>query len=482
MDPGEKKLMDALIRVCDDLAWDRPADPDELFALTRETPGAEEFSRLAESFGMMLVKLDARDMERDSLVEELKTRMRELEEARELLARRNDFLQRQVSETWNRPFLGKSPAVERVVKIALDMAKRPINTMILGPTGSGKEVMAKMIFFNSPRREREFVAVNCSAIPDTLFESEMFGIEKGVATGVTQRKGLVEESSGGTLFLDEVGDMALEHQAKLLRVLEEHEVVRVGGHKPIPLDLHVISATNADIREAVKTRRFREDLYYRLNVLELHLPPLRERGDDVLLLARDFLQRHAARLGRPRMTLSPEADAALMAYPWPGNVRELNNEMERTASLAPELTVRRGDLSERVRNYRPVPVSEAAQESAEPPRPPAAPPLAQAQPFLPSPALPETGYPAVPPASFPTGSLGAPWGGAGPDQGGPQAAARGNWAGGGATRHTDQTVLDALAASGGNKTRAAKILGLSREGLRKRLMKIETGIADGSGN
>ncbi|MDR1312825.1 MAG: sigma 54-interacting transcriptional regulator, partial [Deltaproteobacteria bacterium] len=312
MDPGEKTLLDALIRVCDDLAWDRKTDPDELFELTRAVPGGEGFSRLAESFGLMLVKLEARAIERDNLMKELKGRMRELEVAREMLARRNDFLQRTVSETWNRPFLGKSPVVEKVVKTALSMAQRPINTMILGPTGSGKEVMAKMIFFNSPRREKEFVAVNCTAIPDTLFESEMFGIEKGVATGVNQRKGLIEESSGGTLFLDEVGDMAPENQAKLLRVLEEHEVMHVGGHKTIPVDLHVISATNSDIRAAVAARRFREDLFYRLNVLELVLPPLCERGDDVLLLARDFLQKHAARLGRARMTLTHEADAQLM--------------------------------------------------------------------------------------------------------------------------------------------------------------------------
>ncbi|MDR1081869.1 MAG: sigma-54 dependent transcriptional regulator [Deltaproteobacteria bacterium] len=460
MDPGEKKLLDALIRVCDDLAWDRKADPDELFELTREVPGGEGFSRLAEAFGMMLVKLEARAMERDNLVVELKGRMTELEEARELLARRNDFLQRTVSETWNRPFLGKSPVVEKVVRTALSMAQRPINTMILGPTGSGKEVMAKMIFFNSPRREKEFVAVNCTAIPDTLFESEMFGIEKGVATGVSQRKGLIEESSGGTLFLDEVGDMAPENQAKLLRVLEEHEVMHVGGHKPIPVDLHVISATNSDIREAVKTRRFREDLFYRLNVLELVLPPLCERGDDVLLLARDFLQKHAARLGRARMTLTPEADAQLMLYPWPGNVRELNNEMERSASLAPELLVKKEDLSERIRAWTPTLALQAPAQPA-----PSAPLSA-----------PQTGPAQVPAAvqfqPVPGSSGMHPSGGDGRGAEAGHAFGHSEWSG---PRHTDQMVLDALAQSGGNKTRAAKLLGLTREGLRKRMKKMEAG-------
>ncbi|MDR3153540.1 MAG: sigma-54 dependent transcriptional regulator [Deltaproteobacteria bacterium] len=471
MDPAEKKLMDALIRVCDDLAWDRPAAADELFALTREIPGGEvEFSRLAESFGMMLVKLEARLMERDGLVEELKARMRELEQAREHLARRNDFLQRTVSETWSRPFLGKSPAVEKVVKTALDMAKRPINTMILGPTGSGKEVMAKMIFFNSPRREREFVAVNCSAIPDSLFESEMFGIEKGVATGVNQRKGLIEESSGGTLFLDEVGDMAPENQAKLLRALEEHEVMRVGGHKPIPVDLLVISATNADIREAVRVRRFREDLFYRLNVLELALPPLRERGDDILLLARDFLSRHSARLGRGRMTLSPAADDALMAYPWPGNVRELNNEMERAASLAPELTVRREDLSDRIRGREPSLAAAAISPAVA-----SVPAFASAQAAVPA-AVPAS------PASAEAPPLPSAWPSLAPEPltGGPGKAilpdlpvSDGHKGYGSNVRHTDQTVLEAMASSGGNKSRAARLLGLTREGLRKRLKKLE---------
>ncbi|MDR1035400.1 MAG: sigma-54 dependent transcriptional regulator [Deltaproteobacteria bacterium] len=467
MDPGEKKLLDALIRVCDDLAWDRKSDQDELFELTREVPGGEGISRLAESFGMMLVKLDARAMERDNLVEELKGRMTELEQARELLARRNDFLQRTVSETWNRPFLGKAPVVEKVVRTALSMAQRPINTMILGPTGSGKEVMAKMIFFNSPRREREFVAVNCTAIPDTLFESEMFGIEKGVATGVSQRKGLIEESSGGTLFLDEVGDMAQENQAKLLRVLEEHEVMRVGGHKPIPVDLHVISATNADIREAVKAKRFREDLFYRLNVLELVLPPLCERGDDVLLLARDFLQKHAARLGRARMSLTPEADAQLMLYPWPGNVRELNNEMERAASLAPELTVKKADLSERIRGWTPplAPVE---------PGPVLATMLASGTGLVLPPGQNPVAYrPAAPVAPPPPGDPAY----ARHPEGDPHVFGHSDWAG---PRHSDQMVLDALAQSGGNKTRAAKLLGLTREGLRKRMKKMEAAEAEGT--
>jgi DNA-binding NtrC family response regulator len=414
-------VLELLTRLCEDLAWNRPTNEDELFRLTQETPEGGGYARLAEAFGLMLVRLKAKELERGKLMDELNGRLSELEQAREALSRRNIFLQKSVSETWNRPLLGKSEVIVKVIKTALEMAKRPINTMILGPTGSGKEVLAKMIFFNSTRSEKDFVAVNCSAIPATLFESEMFGIEKGVATGVSQRKGLIEEASGGTLFLDEVGDMTLENQAKLLRALEEREVMRVGGHKPVPVDLHVISATNANIWESVKEKRFREDLYYRLNVLELRLPPLSERREDILLLARHFLKKHAARLDREDMVLSEEAEAFLVGYSWPGNVRELNNEMERAASLSQGNVVGLEDLSERIRHWQdhnqtdPGPQKDLS-KSHEP--------------------------------SKAVGSL---------------------------RRNADQVILETLSRCGGNKTWAARELGMTREGLRKRLKKLEEG-------
>lgn len=189
------------------------------------------------------------------------------------------------------------------------------------------------------------MAVNCTAIPDSLFESEMFGIEKGVATGVSARRGLVEEASGGTLFLDELADMSLPNQAKLLRVLEEREVLRVGSARPVPVDIKVIAATNVDLRQAVARGRFREDLYYRLNVAELTLPPLRERGDDILLLARHLLAQHAHNMERAALTLAPATQQCLLAYDWPGNVRELSNEMERAAALTVDTVIRPSDLS-----------------------------------------------------------------------------------------------------------------------------------------
>ena len=231
---SEQAFLDTLINLCDDLAWGRPASEDRLFALTKEGAGPKNYVRLAEAFGMMLVKVESREYHRSQLIADLKTRNAELEEAHRLLAERNTHLMRTIQENYQtKKIVGQCEAMRKVIQLALTIARRPINTLILGPTGAGKEVIAKAIHFNSPRREGPFVAVNCTAIPDSLFESEMFGIEKGIATGVNARKGLIEEASGGTLFLDELADMTLPNQAKLLRVLEEREVLRVGSSKPV---------------------------------------------------------------------------------------------------------------------------------------------------------------------------------------------------------------------------------------------------------
>ncbi|MFQ9491267.1 MAG: sigma-54 factor interaction domain-containing protein [Bilophila wadsworthia] len=217
---SEQAFLDTLINLCDDLAWGRPASEDRLFALTKEGAGPKNYVRLAEAFGMMLVKVESREYHRSQLIADLKTRNAELEEAHRLLAERNTHLMRTIQENYQtKKIVGQCEAMRKVIQLALTIARRPINTLILGPTGAGKEVIAKAIHFNSPRREGPFVAVNCTAIPDSLFESEMFGIEKGIATGVNARKGLIEEASGGTLFLDELADMTLPNQAKLLRVL-----------------------------------------------------------------------------------------------------------------------------------------------------------------------------------------------------------------------------------------------------------------------
>ncbi len=346
---SEQAFLETLINLCDDLAWGRPANEDKLFALTREGSGPEDYVRLAEAFGMMLVKVESREYHRTQLIADLKARNMELQEAHRLLSERNTSLMRTLQENYQtKKIIGQCEAMRKIVRLALTIAHRPINTLILGPTGAGKEVIAKMIHFNSPRREGPFVAVNCTAIPDSLFESEMFGIEKGIATGVNARKGLIEEASGGTLFLDELADMTLPNQAKLLRVLEEREVLRVGSSKPVSVDIKIIAATNVDLEEAVRNGKFREDLYYRINVAEMRIPPLRERGDDILLLAQLFLERHCAYMGRPRLSLSPAVCRQLLQYGWPGNVRELNNEMERAASLTLGDRVELSDLSSRL--------------------------------------------------------------------------------------------------------------------------------------
>jgi transcriptional regulator with PAS, ATPase and Fis domain len=350
-DDSGKKMFLTLTKLCDDLAWDRPANEEELYALTRENAGPKDLVKLAEAFGLMLVKLEARKIDRENLIRALENRAKELEKARLILSERNSVLNQAIAETYNpRRLIGQCEAIRQVAALALSVARRPINTVILGPTGSGKEVVAKMIHFNSPRREKNFIAVNCAAIADTLFESEMFGIEKGVATGVERRRGLIEEASGGTLFLDEVADLSLANQVKLLRALEEREVMRVGSSRTIAVDLRVISATNVDLAQAVQEKKFREDLYYRLNVAEIRLPPLAERGDDVLILAKEFLARHSFRLERGDLSLSKEAIRAVQNYHWPGNVRELNNEMERAAALTACPVIGLEDLSEKLRS------------------------------------------------------------------------------------------------------------------------------------
>jgi DNA-binding NtrC family response regulator len=434
----EKKFLNTIISLCDDLAWGRPASEEQLFDLTRPEAGPADYVRLAEAFGMMLVKVEGREFHRDELIAELKARNTELEEIRALLDQRNRHLMQTVQDTYQpRRIIGSSEGIRRVVDLALSIARRPINTVILGPTGAGKEVVAKMLHYNSPRREGPFVAVNCTAIPENLFESEMFGIEKGAASGVGFRRGLVEEASGGTLFLDEVGEMSLPHQAKFLRVLEEQEVQRVGRNKPLSVDIKVIAATNVSLEEAVREGRFRSDLYYRISVAEIRLPPLCARGDDILLLAQHFLEEHCARMGRPRLILAAGAREVLLAYSWPGNVRELGNEMERAASLTVGDRVEAADLSPRITDSRRVAVAPLVTNISE--------------------------------ASGPACDAGA-FGGNGATPG------RRPLETGGADLNLQlverRAVTEALSRCSGNKTKAAELLGITREGLRKKLQRL----------
>jgi two-component system response regulator FlrC len=235
----------------------------------------------------------------------------------------------------DRSIVTADPRLEKLLEMARAVADSRATVLISGESGTGKELFARFLHENSARAGGPFVAVNCASLPEGLLESELFGHEKGAFTGAIARKqGRFELAHGGTILLDEVSEMAVNLQAKLLRVLQESEIDRVGGKRPVPVDVRVVATTNRDLKEHIAAGSFREDLYYRLNVIPLKVPALRERGGDVLLLAEHFLARYARENNRPGLKLSPEAKRVLAAQPWPGNVRELQNTMERAVLLA----------------------------------------------------------------------------------------------------------------------------------------------------
>jgi two-component system nitrogen regulation response regulator GlnG len=240
-----------------------------------------------------------------------------------------------ITESLQETIIGRSNAMQEVFKMIGRVSRSDAPVMITGESGSGKELVAGAIHKFSPRAKREFVAINITAIPDNLLESEIFGHEKGAFTGaMTQRIGRFEQCDGGTLFLDEIGDMPLAVQSKLLRVLQQGEFSRVGGNQVLRCDVRILAATNKDLEEEVQRGNFREDLFYRLNVVRIHIPPLRERREDVRLLAEYFLHRISGRRAGASMRLTEDALAYLEAYDWPGNVRELENTIQRACALS----------------------------------------------------------------------------------------------------------------------------------------------------
>ena len=240
--------------------------------------------------------------------------------------------------------LGSTAKMREIFSLIQRVAKTEATVLCEGESGTGKELVARAIHSHSPRRNAPFVAINCGAIPETLLESELFGHERGSFTGAhAQRKGKIETANGGTLFLDEITEMSLPLQVKLLRFLQEREIERVGGRELIPIDVRVVAASNQSLEEALQSGRFREDLYYRLSVVTVHLPPLRERGEDVVLLANAFLRRNAHALRR-KVRFSPEAVEAVVKYPWPGNIRELENKVHRAVIMAAGRVIGPGDL------------------------------------------------------------------------------------------------------------------------------------------
>jgi len=259
------------------------------------------------------------------------------------LAARPVELEREVAE--GDSIIGRSPGMQEVYKEIGRVAAKPVTVLIRGETGTGKELVARALMRFSDRLQKPFVTVNCAAIPETLLESELFGHEKGAFTGADARRiGRFEQADKGTLFLDEIGELSMSTQAKLLRVLQEKVISRVGGKENIEVDVRVITATHVDLEAAIAAKRFREDLFYRLNVVTLTLPPLRERREDIPLLVQYFLRRHGEALHIPQPTIQPEALAHMEKQPWPGNVRQLENVLRKALLSARGYPVGIADL------------------------------------------------------------------------------------------------------------------------------------------
>jgi len=279
-------------------------------------------------------------------VEEIKITIHKALEKKSLQAE-NTLLRRVIKDTYGLGnIIGKSERMREIFDLVNKVSLTKTNVLLSGESGTGKELVAKAIHYDSARKDRPFVVLNCGAIPENLLESELFGHMKGAFTGaISNKRGLFEAADGGTIFLDEVGELPLSMQVKLLRVIQDREFTRVGGTEPVRVDVRIISATNKELEEAVRKGEFREDLFYRLNVIQLRLPTLRERKDDIPLLAQHFLSLFSAELGKNIHRISSEAMWLLMNYDYPGNVRELQNMIERAVALESSNTLTAQNLS-----------------------------------------------------------------------------------------------------------------------------------------
>jgi two-component system response regulator HydG len=291
---------------------------------------------------------------KDFRMQELRKVVSKALETQELLAE-NERLRQALQERGPAGrLIGRSAALLKVIHLVNQIAPLRSTVLLAGESGVGKELVAEAIHFQSPRRDRPLVKLNCGALPEGLIESELFGHEKGAFTGaIQQRKGRFELADTGTIFLDEISEMPLSTQVKLLRVLQEGEFERVGGTQTLKVDVRVIAATNVDLEAAVAAGRFRKDLFYRLNVINLRIPPLRERPEDIPLLALHFLDKFCLANNRPAMGISPEAMSVLKSYHWPGNVRELQNVVERAVALCQGNMVELADLPDELRRHSP---------------------------------------------------------------------------------------------------------------------------------
>lgn len=271
-------------------------------------------------------------------------------EKKELL-RKNEELQRALYDRFRiEGIVGHSTVMKNVMEIIRKVSQNPVTVLILGESGTGKELIARAIHYNSPRSTKPFTAINCAAIPESLLESELFGYEPGAFTGAMTRKiGLFEATNSGTMFLDEIGDLPAITQSKILRVLQEKEIRRIGGRDAIKVDVRIIAATNKDIEKEMKGGRFREDLYYRLRVVTIELPPIRERREDIRELVMYFLERYNNEFGKRIKGVDEAAMKALLEYPWPGNVRQIESVIERAVLMCESDTIRLNDIKSELR-------------------------------------------------------------------------------------------------------------------------------------
>ncbi len=282
-------------------------------------------------------------------LDEIRLTIQRALEQKRLLEENLHYRQELITKYKLENIVGRSPQMLQVYKTIARVAESRSTVLIIGESGTGKELVARAVHFNSPRAARPFVAVDCSSLAETLLESELFGHVRGAFTGaIASKKGLFEEADSGTCFLDEIGDISLTLQAKLLRVLQEHEIKRVGGTETIKIDVRIVAATNKNLEELIAEKKFREDLFYRLNVVSVHLPSLRERSEDIPLLADHFLGKYSADNQKPVCRISPEAMDILIHYRWPGNVRELENVIERAATLSSSNFILPEDLPRRL--------------------------------------------------------------------------------------------------------------------------------------
>jgi two-component system NtrC family response regulator len=318
-----------------------PGTPEEGLAALSEMTALDQFAKIIIVSGqgekqnaLQAIGAGAYDfLTKPVQLEELKIILRRTVQVAALERDYRELQARMQADTFE-GLLGTSPQMQQVFTLIRKVAVSDAPVLILGESGTGKEMAALAIHRRSPRKDGPFVAINCSAIPESLLESELFGHEKGSFTGAhAQRKGRIESATGGTLFLDEVGDIPLQLQVKLLRFLQEQRIERVGGRQEIQVNTRVIAATNVELKKAINTGKFREDLFYRLAVVVLNLPPLRDRGGDVHLLAQEFLRRNATATGKDGLVLGKDAVEALEGLNWPGNVRELENRLKRAVIM-----------------------------------------------------------------------------------------------------------------------------------------------------